>query len=208
MEKDTFKTMSIGQINLDSDAGKWIAEIAAREDVKTIVEIGTWNGYGSTRCAYESIKGTDKRMISLETSKEMFDGAVEIYKDCPEISIIHGHITELAIDPKNLSEEFFTDYSKDVKVGWYEEDMANIKNSPNVLDLIPEKIDFLILDGGEFSSWHEYTTLASRCRYVFLDDTNPPCIKNHTARQWLLTHAKQVIADDQANRNGYSIFEL
>lgn len=208
MEKNTFNTMSVGQINLDTAAGKWIAEIAAREDVKTIVEIGTWNGYGSTRCAYESIKGTDKRMISLETDRDMFDGAAEVYKDCPEISVIHGHITDLTINPDNLGDEFFSDYSRDAKRVWFEEDVSNIKNSPNVLDQIPEKIDFLILDGGEFSSWYEYTTLSNRCRYIFLDDTNPPCIKNYTARQWLLTHAKQVIADDQNDRNGYSIFEL
>ena len=56
-----------GQINLNDEAGSYIFNICKREDVQTIVEIGTWNGRGSTLCIYEAIKNTEKKLISLET---------------------------------------------------------------------------------------------------------------------------------------------
>ncbi len=197
----------IGQINLDSEAGGWIAKICAREDIKTIVEIGTWNGFGSTKCAYQSIVGTDKTLLSLESDKGLFDGAKEVYKDAPEVSIVHGHISEKLIHPNTLRPEYFTDYSQEEKTRWYERDLANINSSANVLDQLPEKIDFLILDGGEFSSWYEFVLLKDRFKVIFLDDTRPPCIKNHLVREFLLKSAR-LLVDNQEDRNGFSVFEL
>ena len=88
----------IGQINLNDEAGLYIKNICERNDVETIVEIGTWNGRGSTFCVYESIKNTKKRLISLETWKEMYDIAFDFYKDKKEVSIINGYISNKLLD--------------------------------------------------------------------------------------------------------------
>ena len=69
-----------GQINLDDEAGLHIKNICKREDVNTIVEIGTWNGMGSTFCVYESIKNTEKTLTSLETWKEMYHFSFDFSK--------------------------------------------------------------------------------------------------------------------------------
>jgi hypothetical protein len=196
----------LGQINLNEDPGLYIQTICKRDDVKNIVEIGTWNGRGSTFCAYWSIKNTEKKLISLEACKQMYDIAFDFYKDKKEVSVINGHITDKLIDFDSLSDSFFTDYDKNLKLSWYNEDLKNINNSKNVLNQIPEKIDFLILDGGEYSSWAEFLILKDRSRIIFLDDTKPPTIKNFMAREDLLkTH--KVIIDDLNSRNGYAIFE-
>ena len=195
-----------GQINPTDKAGHYIKNICNRDDVNIIVEIGTWNGRGSTLCVYESIKNTSKRLISLEACKEMYDCAFEFYKDLPEVSIINGYVSDALLDFNSLPDEFFTDYSKDVKLSWYNEDLKNINRCSNVLNQIPEQIDFLILDGGEYSSWNEYLLLKDRSRIIFLDDTRPPTIKNFKAREDLFkTH--HVIIDDLFDRNGYCIFE-
>lgn len=195
-----------GQINLDDEAGWYIKNICGREDVNTIVEIGTWNGRGSTFCIYDSIKNTEKRLISLETWKEMYDFAFDFYKDKKEVSIINGYISNKLLDFHSLDDSFFTDYDKNLKLSWYNEDLKNINNCKNVLDKIPEKIDFLILDGGEYSSWSEYLILKDRSRIIFLDDTRPPTIKNFMAREDLLK-TRKVIVDNLYARNGYCIFE-
>jgi predicted O-methyltransferase YrrM len=195
-----------GQINLDDEAGLHIKNICEREDVSTIVEIGTWNGRGSTFCIYESIKNTEKRLISLETWKEMYDFAFSFYKDKKEVSIINGYVSDKLLDFHSLDDSFFTDYDKNLKLSWYNEDLKNINNCKNVLDQIPEKIDFLILDGGEYSSWDEYLILKDRSRIIFLDDTRPPTIKNFMARENLLKTRKAIV-DDLYARNGYCIFE-
>jgi hypothetical protein len=197
----------IGQINLNDEAGIHIKNICERVDVKTIVEIGTWNGRGSTLCIYEAIKNTEKKLISLETWKEMYDIAFDFYKDKKEVSIINGFISDKLLDFNSLDNSFFTDYDRNLKLSWYNEDLKNINNRKNVLDQIPEEIDFLILDGGEYSSWEEYLILKDRSKIIFLDDTRPPTIKNFMAREDLLK-TRKVIVDDLYNRNGYCIFEI
>ena len=196
----------IGQINLNNEAGLHIKKICERVDVNNIVEIGTWNGRGSTLCIYNAIKDTSKRLISLETCKEMYDIAFDFYKDKKEASIINGYISNELLDFDSLDDSFFTDYDKNTKLSWYQEDLNNISKCKNVLDLIPDEIDFLILDGGEFSSWQEYLILKDRSKIIFLDDTRPPTIKNCMARKDLI-ETRKMIADNLNDRNGYCIFE-
>ena len=45
----------VGQINRGSQLGEVIYDMCNQNDIKNIVEIGTWNGMGSTKCIYESI---------------------------------------------------------------------------------------------------------------------------------------------------------
>ena len=76
------------------------------------------------------------------------------------------------------------------------------------MEFIPKQIDFLILDGGEFSSWIEYQLLKDRSKIIFLDDTRPPVIKNYKAREDLLSSKNhKLIIDKLESRNGFCIFE-
>ena len=199
----------IGQITEDSAAGGWISTISKLDGIKTIVEIGTWNGMGSTLCVINAIKNTDISFMSIEASAYMCNVArTNLPKDSENVSLLHGHLSDELIDIDTLGDLFFSDYSKATKRSWLEEDKKNISSSPNVMGLMPENIDFLILDGGEFSSWNEFLLLKDRTKYLFLDDTRPPCIKNYDARSWLIQDGATIIFDDQSDRNGYSVFSL
>jgi hypothetical protein len=136
----------------------------------------------------------------------MYDIAFDFYKDKKEALIINGYISDKLLDFDSLDDSFFTDYDKNTKFSWYKEDLNNIDNCKNVLDLLPDEIDFLILDGGEFSSWQEYLILKDRSKIIFLDDTRPPTIKNYMARKDLI-ETRKMIADNLNDRNGYCIFE-
>ena len=58
----------LGQINLGTERGQIIKDLASMPTVRTIVEIGTWNGYGSTQCVLEGIK--DKKDCEFSTRAE------------------------------------------------------------------------------------------------------------------------------------------
>lgn len=197
----------IGQINIDSEAGKWIHSISSQKDVFNIVEIGTWNGAGSTNCVYQAIKETTKSLISLEINFEMHKHAMNFYKNKNEVKLLLGKITDELISLENLNELFFKDYSFEIKNSWRNQDLLNLKKCKNVLHLIPEKIDFLILDGGEFSSLAEFNILKNRSSFIFLDDVRPPTIKNYLAREELLK-VGNLVFENLNDRNGYSIFKL
>jgi hypothetical protein len=197
----------IGQIQQSSDAGKWIASVCSREDVSSIVEIGTWNGMGSTKCVYEAIKDRNKKLISLEINKDMHEIAKNFYQKIPQIELFLGKITDELIDLNSLNPKFFSDFPIEVKSKWREQDLLNLSTCPNILHKLPEKIDFLILDGGEFTTFHEFNILKNRSNFIFLDDVNIPCIKNYFTRQELLK-TSNLIYENLSERHGFSIFKF
>lgn len=83
-----------GQIQINSKFGKILKEISKRNNVINIVEIGTWNGLGSTLCILEGIKNKPQtNLVSIELIDEMYHSAkinLEKYQD--KIKLLHGTI--------------------------------------------------------------------------------------------------------------------
>ena len=74
----------------------------------------------------------------------------------------------------------------------------------NVLDQMPDKIDLLILDGGEFSSLSEFKKLKDRTTYFVLDDTL--LIKNNEVANIMRNDDSYLILyDNTSDRNGFLI---
>lgn len=197
--------MAIGQIQLESNAGQAIFKVCLQDDVHTIVEIGTWNGMGSTKCVVDAIQGTNKSAISLEVDPGQYSQAI-VNISSPNLKLIYGKITDNHTIIDTLPEIFFTDYSMEIKKSWLNQDLQNMSNAPNVLHLLPEQIDFLILDGGEFTTYEEYLVLKSRAKYIFLDDTTPPVFKNYYSRLDMITNHKTLI-DNPQDRHGFYLGE-
>jgi hypothetical protein len=200
-----------GQINRDSSLGEIIYNICLQKDVKTIVEIGTWNGMGSTKCIYDAVSvKNDKYMVyTLECNEDFYKICLENYKNLPKLdnfNFILGTIIEPDenIDPiSNFDDSFFYQYSREIQNGWRNEDVENCKKVKNVLTVIPEKIDLLILDGGEFSGLSEYHKLKDRTTYFILDDTN--VIKNNEVAKIMRDSDEFEILHDSNDRNGYLV---
>lgn len=195
-----------GQIQPSSKFGQFIHNICKRDSVINIVEIGTWNGAGSTKCVYEAIKNTNKNFITLEVDEDMYGQALSQYPQKSNINLILGKITDSTVDLDSYGDEFFTDYPRSVKHEWLERDVSNMQRVPNVLEVLPPKIDFLILDGGEFTSLIEYMLLKDRSRIIAADDTRIPCIKNYSVRKEMMKE-RVILLDDQISRNGFTICE-
>lgn len=187
----------IGQINLGTPAGDCLKRISSSSDVKVIVEIGTWNGAGSTRCISEGMLDSDV-LYSLECNKGMYDKAKPLWESKENVKLIYGNIiSEHEMDTEHLSVQ---------EQGWYQQDLAAMRECPNVLESLPESIDLLVLDGGEFSTFAEYSKLASRSFIIFLDDTI--CRKNKKVREDLLNSDEfELIEDHPEDRHGWSLFK-
>jgi hypothetical protein len=210
--------MKVGQINLGTKSGNLIKDICKRSDVSTIVEIGTWNGMGSTLCVIDGIKecGIVKKFISIELYENMYREAIQnLGDDIKYVELLNGSIIGISdmdwfdhsIITRVIEENKDTmGISSEHSRLWYESDMSNLKSAKYLIDQIPEKIDFLILDGGEFSSYPEWCKLKSRTRIVALDDSNIfKCSK--IRREILDSNEYNVIVDDLNDRNGFSVFE-
>lgn len=197
----------IGQIVRGSFLGEIIYNLTKREDVYDIFEIGTWNGLGSTKCIIDGIIDSDsnKKFTSVELYPEMYNLAKENLKDYSSyINMLNGSIID-------YNEMFWFDFHENQLIfnyerSWFDSDLKNMKISNNVFDQVPSKIDLLILDGGEFSTYPEWNKLKDRTKIVVLDDTN--VFKCYRIVEELLNDDNyiplHIIKND---RNGYCVFE-
>lgn len=193
--------MISGQINTDSLAGQTIISVCNQDNINTIVEIGTWNGMGSTKCIDHAIITTNKKAISIEANLQKHLEAKNNL--CSHnVELLYGKVTDKILDINQLPDYFFTDYSRQTKMQWLHQDNKSIQEAPNILHILPDQIDLLILDGGEFSSYFEYLLLKDRSKYIFLDDTSAPTIKNYHSRLDMIKNHTTLI-DQPSHRNGF-----
>ncbi len=198
-----------GQINYeDNKLGKYIVQIAENPNVKTVVEIGTWNGLGTTRCVLHGFKKANKidyNFISLECCPEMYAEALKNNANNlnNNFKIVFGKI----VSENDITSWFDVNSLSNEQKDWLQQDIIWMKNVPNVIETLPKKIDFIILDGGEFSTYLEWTVLKDRVKYVALDDTLS--LKNKKVREEILvsTDFKVLIDDPNGSRHGCLIAE-
>jgi len=202
-----------GQINYENNRlGQQIVALCKQADINTIVEVGTWNGLGTTRCVLQGLKEankTDYTFVSFECCPEQYITAVNnnsknINKN---FNIIYGKLVD--------EEQIYTWLSRDT-VGsewpghpwltWLDQDYNWMLKVPNTLYAVPEKIDFLILDGGEFTTYLEWHALKDRVTYCALDDTN--VLKSSKIRAEVLNSPEfEIIEDNPHVTNGFLIFK-
>jgi hypothetical protein len=207
----------VGQITRGSVAGDFIYNLAQNHDNKIFVDIGFWNGKGSTQCIMDAlIERLDECVVyALETDKEFYDGAVKYWDDrlCmynsivkSKLKLIHGRVIEPEAAP-SLAEVMKSCHSHDRWPQFYREFFDAVEaGCPNVLSDIPAQIDVLILDGGEFTTHAEYELFKDRSRILVCDDSSK--YKCEKIRLQLLDDKDyKVLIDAPDQRNGFCAFE-
>lgn len=191
--------MNQGQITKSNKRGKSLYNLVLQEDIKVIVDIGTLFGNGSTKCILEAVQESNKKdfeVFSIECNETYYRIALKNLKDRP--NNFHLMLGTLVNYEDLLPWE---ERLKDNKTGleWLRQDLNNIKRVENVFDRLPQKIDLLVLDGGEFSSELEFKMLKERTEYFFLDDILSN--KNFNNRKYMLDNpvSFKIIMDDLDN---------
>lgn len=163
-----------GQILPESTFGKALTKLAEQCDV--IVEIGTWNGLGSTKCLANGLIRNSQKLFSVESDETMFNKARNLYSD-DRIIFLNGTVSAM----------------NDTQI---------------VLSQLPEKIDCLLIDGGDVTGASDLDTLIDRItKFIALDDTAPGHEKNSGNRSRLVESGWYVIVDELTERNGFAIFQ-
>lgn len=192
----------VGQINLNCEFGQKIKNISSK--CSNIVEIGTWNGCGSTTCVLNGMN-KNTNFISIELIEEMYELAKANLRDKP-VKLLHGTVINYE-DLKwfNIKEHKKTCSKLELDHFnlYYEKEVTAIKNSKNVLNELPSIIDFLILDGGEYSTYPEWKVLEKRTNIVALDDTK--LLKTKKIKEELQSNPDWVTYWESEERNGCSI---
>lgn len=193
-----------GQIKLDSKFGSLISRYASDPRYKNYLEIGTFNGRGSTFCFYDGFKkrtDSDFMLQTYEVNKDRFDEASHTWKFYPNIDVINGIIMKIEEYP-NIND--IMNIYPGMNMYWYTDDIRSMTSVPVVRYLNP---DVILLDGSEYLTHFEGLRLLkdTEASVFILDDTNLKC---KALFNFFLNDPDWRCVDfSHEDRNGWGIFE-
>jgi hypothetical protein len=174
---DGFKScnsQNIGQISLNTKLGGFLFSSALNMYINNFLEIGTWNGLGSTKCFIDGFKNrlTSFKFYSLECNSEKSEYARKLYQNIDNVYILNEVL--LNEMPKDINEVFPILLENSTYSYWNDIDFNNMKNKKLFFERndLPKVFDLILLDGGEFTTWYEYNMIKDKCKILVLDDTN------------------------------------
>jgi len=186
---------SYGQIDDKTSGGKLIYEFIQKFDIQNVLEIGTWNGLGSTLVIHNALASKDLKFsfTSIETDKIAYNYARKNLKNFP-IDLKLGRL----IDIEDLPDPSLIDFRKHnlnpKNVEWFYQDLRRYKKTKKINSYLKDQYDFIFFDGGEFSTFAEFKFLHSRTQYFGLDDI-------HTYKQY------EVLDFIKKNQNKFELIE-
>ena len=154
----------MGEISIHDEFGSEIIKTVEKYNLNTILEIGSWDGTGSTSCfihAIEKLTG-EKKLTCLEVNTDRYNQLVDNTKqhnwvECHNnTSISYDQLLE-----KDFNNIWYSDYNglleapypptKIQAEGWFNEDVDNLKKfNPAFLMKDTSFYEGVLIDGGEF----------------------------------------------------------
>jgi len=197
---------NLGQICNDSFS-KEIEKYASNLNNKTFLEIGTWNGLGSTKAFENGFKTRNDNYIfySLECNKDKSNDASKLYSNNNKINILNEVIWNE--EPDDFYKIFPELKNNELYNHWNNIDIINMKNCNLFLNRqnLPDIFDVILLDGGEFTTYYDFQNIKNRCKILMLDDTETNKCKLIVKE--LISDSKWKIIKQVNERNGYLIAE-
>lgn len=196
----------LGQISNDMFSIK-IHEMAANLSNVSFLEIGTWNGMGSTKQFVDVLKHRtdDYIFYSLECNTDKCNDAKKLYVNESKVHLLNEVLYN--DEPTNFLDIFPQCATNNMFKEWHRVDISNMKKCNVFLKRndLPEIFDVVLLDGGEFTTYFEYRLIKDRCKYLLLDDINvAKCTKiveeiKAEPDKW------EILEENRSTRNGFLV---
>ena len=171
------------EIHLNEEFGRNIYQTILKYELRKNLEIGSWDGTGSTKCFVDAMLQLDGDLFlgCLEILPERINILKDLYK---EIDFVHA-VNNSSIDytelfHKNFDEIWNSEYNKIAKMysyelvkSWYERDVELLKGVvQGSISNLNKEWDSVLIDGGEFTGYSEYLLLKENTKVFFLDDVH------------------------------------
>ena len=194
----------------ETEFGRVLRLLGEQAMFSAYVEVGTAAGLGSTRSLMDGIarRRDGAQLWSVECVRSMHLSAVRNWRRAKKKPILlHGVVApcgEMMTWEEVRCHPMFS-------TGGYSERrhrkmLAACSAAPPVLDSLPERIDVLTLDGGDFSGFADFQKLRPRARVIVLDNAHTG-MKNYFALQELLADDKwRLLLDRPDDHQGWCVF--
>ena len=204
----------MGQINSDTRFGQYLRDFAkARRDLRTFVEVGTWDGRGSTRMLAGGLSARPAAdpaplLLSLEADKGLHQMARDFWSHNKpanvDLRLVYGRLADTMVLWSSVEEQ--ADYKEEMRQWWTGEKQI-FSHAPLARDEVPAEVDFVLLDGGEFTTEGDWDYLRGlKPRVVALGDTG--CFKCRAIKSELVESGDwELLDEDPHERTGWAVFE-
>jgi hypothetical protein len=208
------------EINLNEEFGHSIYKIILENKLKNNLEIGSWDGEGSTFCFVEAMKQLEgpKLLGCVEIDKQKILFLSERYKQFDFVCPIYGSsinyeemlykdFEEIWNSPFNKIKKDL--YNKELVKSWFDRDIETLKTVKiGAIKKFKDHFwDSILIDGGEFTGYSEFKLLKDKAKFLFLDDVHH-AFKCYQIYEELKNDSDwELIKENQNIRNGYAIFK-
>jgi glycosyltransferase involved in cell wall biosynthesis/predicted O-methyltransferase YrrM len=202
---------------------KLIQEIAATSNIKSILEIGSSSGGGSTEAFVKGIQNNPHKptLYCMEVSQVRFAQLQQTYAyadfvkcyNLSSIAVESFPTKEEVIEFYNTNRTGLNGYPLEEVLRWLDQDTEYVVSSgasENGIKRIKEEnsidyFDVVLIDGSEFTGKVELDEIYG-AKYIFLDDINT--FKNHHNFERLCQDLNYILVSENVTiRNGYGIFQ-
>ncbi len=205
----------MGEINTTDQFGQSIINITKKYQLYNILEIGSWDGTGSTQCFIEGLKSFDtKKLTCLEINSERFNQLVKNVKHLDWVKCINESSISLKVmQHKTFDELWASPYNyiqttKNIVEQWYNLDIQTISETQSgFLETDTTFYDGVLIDGGEFTGYSEFLLVKDRCNVLFLDDYYNAFKTRQVAEELNNTPEWECIAGNKYLRGGFAVFK-
>jgi hypothetical protein len=203
------------EITLADDFGRAIAQTVLTYGYRSAIEIGSWDGSGSTAILASTLaKQPSPRLVAIESEGDRFGVLAARYADAPWIECYHGSSLSLAsLTPQTFEEVWRSPhnllrYPAEQVRGWWDQCHAYLTTvaAGYLEDNADERFDVALIDGAEFTGWDEFRLLRSRVRCVMLDDCYHAYKGSQARIELLCDPAWHLVWASAYVRNGAAIF--
>jgi hypothetical protein len=208
----------MGEISKYDEFGQSIIETVKRFNLNKILEIGSWDGTGSTQCFIEGMRDlVSPKLVCIEPNTDRFK---LLQKNVEHYKWVETHnITSISYDKllhKNFDDIWSSPYNniikdddvnkKDIVKNWFDNDIETIiKHEKGFLDDDITLWDGVLIDGSEFTGYSEFILLKNRVKVLFLDDYYQAFKTRQIAFELEKSGEWQVLAANKKLRNGFAI---
>lgn len=162
------------EITLDDEFGRAIAATIHACRVQSVIEVGSWDGLGSTTVLMHALEPMpDKQLVCIEPDPHRHAALQTVVAGKPWITTVcRRSVSRETMSHREFSEVWRSPYNRlrypeaQVREWWGEQ-----RDGPGYLEtLTDERFDAALIDGCEFCGIDDFYMLKNRVRVLMLDD--------------------------------------
>ena len=204
------------EIHMNEKFGKEMYNTILQYNLNNILEIGSWDGEGSTTCIVNAMMqlSGDKKLHCVEIDKNKFDILTQRFSQIDFVKCFNSS----SISYNDLLYKDFEDVwnspfngnilgHKETLKSWFDQGIDQLKNCTNsFLNDTTETYDGILIDGSEFTGYSEYTLIKNKTKILFLDDVHNAFKCYQIYKELKDDSGWKLLSECPNTRNGFAIF--